>query len=70
MPTVSIITSAFLRGGQTLAKTLGYPDLAMVVVPHPFEILPNDTVVRLAEEKLDEIVGKLMVGHRGNLAKD
>ncbi|MBI3967148.1 MAG: hypothetical protein HY329_16055 [Chloroflexi bacterium] len=44
------------------ARSLGYDDLPMVVVPHPFETLPHEEVRAIAEAKFDEIVGCLVSG--------
>ena len=45
---------------KAAAKSLGYPDIPLVVVPHPFETMPRDQVRKLAEQKYDEIVGKVV----------
>lgn len=45
----------------TAARSLGYPDLPMVFVPHPFETLAEEEVNRLAEEKFQEILDKVAV---------
>lgn len=45
---------------RAAAKGLGYPDLPMVVVPHPFETLDRGFIRQLAEEKFDEIISKVV----------
>ncbi len=59
IPTVSLVTEEFKSLADTAARALGYPDLPMVVVPHPFELLPVEDIERLAEEKFQEIVQKV-----------
>lgn len=59
VPTVAMVTTEFLPLAQAAAKALGYPDLPMVILPHPFETLPPGEVKRLAEEKLDEVCSRL-----------
>ncbi len=58
---MALVTREFQPLAQRAAKPLGYPDLPMVVLPHPFETLPADEMKRLAEEKLDEICSRLTV---------
>jgi hypothetical protein len=53
------VTEEFRKLAQTAARSLGYPDLPMVFVPHPFELLPENEVERLAEEKFEEILGEV-----------
>lgn len=53
------MTREFKNLAETAARSLGYPDLPMVVVPHPFELLSEAEVERLAEEKFDEILAKV-----------
>lgn len=60
VPTSSIVTEQFVSLAKTAATGLGYPDLPMTIVPHPFETLPADRVKQLAEEKADAIVAQLM----------
>ena len=59
LPTVTIVTEQFVSLARSLSRSMGYPDLPMVVVPHPFETLPHDRIRRIAEEKFDEIVSKV-----------
>ena len=59
VPTVAIVTEQFVSLAKNSAKALGYPDLPIVVVPHPFETLPRERIRQIAEEKLDEIVQKV-----------
>lgn len=53
-----MVTEEFLRLAQTSAEALGYPDLPMVVLPHPFETKTVEEARRIAEEKFEEIVQK------------
>lgn len=59
VPTVAIVTEQFVSLAKNSAKALGYPDLPIVVVPHPFETLPRERIHQIAEEKLEEIVQKV-----------
>ncbi len=59
VPSVAVVTEEFTNLAQAIAKARGYPDLPMIIVPHPFETLPEQEVVELAKAKLNEVVGKL-----------
>lgn len=43
---------------RSVAESKGFPDLPMVVVPHPFETKSVEEVRRIAEEKFEEIIEK------------
>ncbi|MFH1484438.1 MAG: hypothetical protein ABIH46_00060 [Chloroflexota bacterium] len=59
IPTVTIVTSEFVPLAKFLAKARGFPDLPLVVVPHPFETLAAETVRKVADEKFDELMKHL-----------
>ncbi|MDO8532719.1 MAG: hypothetical protein Q7T26_11265 [Dehalococcoidia bacterium] len=59
VPTVSLVTEEFVSLFKSAARSLGYPDLPTVVVPHPFETLPKEKIKQLADEKYAEIVSKV-----------
>lgn len=44
MPTAAIVTTSFTALAETLARSKGYPDLAMVVVQHPIGGLKKSEV--------------------------
>ena len=58
------MTEEFKSLAEAAARSLGYPDLPMVVVPHPFEVLAEDVVERLAEAKFQEILDKVALNAR------
>ena len=59
VPTVSVMTEAFADMAKTVGRSLGYADLPILVVPHPFESLPEERVREMADERFDEIVAML-----------
>ena len=61
-PAVTVVTEQFVGLAKQVARGLKYPDLPLVVLPHPFEILSREEVRRLAEEKYQEIVAKIAEG--------
>ncbi|MFN0304615.1 MAG: hypothetical protein ACKVQU_30145 [Burkholderiales bacterium] len=54
------MTEEFKSLAKAAARSLGYADLPMVIVPHPFEVLAEDVVERLAESKFQEILDKVV----------
>jgi len=56
VPTVTVVTEKFVSLAKASAKSYGYPDLPLLIVPHPFETLEPATIRRIAEEKLDECI--------------
>ncbi len=59
VPAVAVVTTEFLRLAQSLARTAGYPDLRILVVPHPFETKPIAEIEALADERASQIVNLL-----------
>lgn len=55
-----VVTQAFVSLAKSLAKSRGYPELSMVVLPHPFETLTRETVDRFADDKFSEILANLL----------
>ena len=58
IPTVAVVTEKFVSLAKASAKALGYPDLPMIVVPHPFETLPAESLREIADAKVHELVAK------------
>lgn len=56
IPTVSVVSSEFVGLFRTMSKAQGFDDLPIVVVPHPWVLLTAPELVRLADEKFEEIV--------------
>ena len=59
MPSVSVITSAFTRAAHTRARSLGMPEVPIVVLPSPLASRTVEGVHELAHEYAQEIVGLL-----------
>ncbi len=59
MATVTVVSSQFESLAKSAARSLGYPHLPMVVVPHPFETLSDEEILRIAEQKLPELIEKV-----------
>lgn len=48
-PAVLVVSTVFVELARGEARALGYEDVPMLVVPHPFGILPGEEVRRLGE---------------------
>ena len=52
---VEVVSTAFLTLGRAQARALGYPDLPMAVIPHPFGVRTRDEVRQMAKQCADDI---------------
>jgi len=60
VPAVVVVTAVFENLGRTAARAQGYPDLRMLVLPHPMEARPEAEVRAIARARFDELVGQLL----------
>jgi hypothetical protein len=51
-----VVTEKFVSLAKASAKSYGYPDLPLLIVPHPFETLDRAVLERIAEEKVEECI--------------
>jgi hypothetical protein len=58
---VTIVTQEFKNLADSVAGFYAFPDLPMVVVPHPFVTLELEEVRAIADAKAEEIVACLVV---------
>jgi hypothetical protein len=54
-----VVTAVFENLGRTAARAQGFPDLRMLVLPHPMEARPEPEVRGLARARLAELIGLL-----------
>ncbi len=59
IPTVSVVTDEFNGLAKATAAAEGWPGLKMVVVPHFFEELKEDAIVKLADAAYPKMVDAL-----------
>jgi hypothetical protein len=52
---LTICSSTFTGLGHTQAKALGFPDLPIALVPHPFGSLSREKIQGIAEQCADDI---------------
>ena len=61
IPTVTVITEPFTVAADTVARSLGLPDVPRVVIPHDYLSEDTDAIAKKLEPLLDEIVDRLLV---------
>jgi len=54
-----VVTEVFENLARTAARAQGYPDLRMLVLPHPMESRPEAEIRALAAARFGEIVAAL-----------
>ena len=59
MPAAVVVTAVFENLGRTAARAQGYPDLRMLVLPHPMESRPEAEVRAIARARFRELIGLL-----------
>lgn len=61
IPTVTVVTEPFTLAADTVARSLGMPDIPRVVVPHDYLSEDNDAIAKKLEPLLEEILDALLV---------
>ena len=61
IPTVTVVTEPFTVAADTVARSLGLPDVPRVVIPHDYLSEDTDAIAKKLEPLLDEIVDRLLV---------
>lgn len=61
IPTVTVVTEPFTVAADTVARSLGMPDVPRVVVPHDYLSEGTDAIAKKLEPLLDEILNRLLV---------
>ena len=51
------MTEVFQNLARTAARAQGYPDLRMLVLPHPMESRPEAEVRAIARQRFEELIG-------------
>lgn len=59
IPTLTLVTSSFVRLAQVTSQGMGMPDQALVVIPHPMGGIPSDVVRAKISNAFPEIVNRL-----------
>ena len=70
IPTAVVGTEPFLDEAIEQARVLGMPDLRIVTVPHPVQLLTHEQVAELADAALADVVSLLTADHAGPRPQD
>ncbi len=61
-PAVAVVTRVFENLARTAARAHGYPDLRLLVLPHPMESRPEAEVREIARAHFAELLALLGTG--------
>jgi hypothetical protein len=56
---VAVVTAVFENLARTAARAQGYPDLRLLVLPHPMESRPEAEVRAIARARFRDVVALL-----------
>jgi hypothetical protein len=59
VPAVVVVTEVFENLARTAARAQGYPELRMLVLPHPMESRPEAEVRAIARERFQALIDLL-----------
>jgi len=62
VPAVVVVTEVFENLARTAARAQGYPDLRMLVLPHPMESRPDAEVRAITAARFRELIALLAGG--------
>jgi hypothetical protein len=55
-----VVTEVFANLAATAARARGYPDLPILVLPHPMETRSAEEIEALADERFAELISRLV----------
>jgi hypothetical protein len=59
---VVVVTAVFENLGRTAARAQGFPDLRMLVLPHPMEARPEAEIRAICQTRFAELMALLADG--------
>jgi len=60
VPTAVVCTAPFVSSGKAMAVAHGFPEYPFVIMPHPINATPYETLDSWVEDTLPEIVRLLL----------
>ena len=61
MPAAVVLTEVFENLGLTAARAQGYPDVRMLILPHPMEARPEADIRAIARARFADLIGLIGV---------
>ena len=61
IPTVTVVTEPFTVAADTVARSLGMPDVPRVVIPHDYLSEDTDVIAKKLEPLMEEILDRLLI---------
>ena len=61
IPTVTLVTEPFTAAADTVARSLGMPDVPRVAIPHDYLSEETDAIAKKLEPLLEDILNQLLV---------
>jgi hypothetical protein len=62
VPAVFVASAEFVQAAESQSRSLGFPDVARVFVPHPIQDRTDDEMRAYADAAFDEIVSRVSRG--------
>jgi hypothetical protein len=66
IPSVFVASAEFVQAADSQARSLGFPTVARVFVPHPIQDRTDEEMQAYADAAYDEIVSKVTEGNSGD----
>lgn len=61
IPTVTFVTEPFVGAARSVARSLGLPDLPLVVIPHDYLVEDDDALRARLATVLDDVMAAVVV---------
>lgn len=65
IPTVTFVTEPFVGAARAVARSLGLPDLRLVVIPHDYLVEDDDALRARLEAAFPQVVAAIVAGGEG-----
>ena len=62
IPTVTFVTEPFVSAARAVARSLGLPDLRLVVIPHDYLVEDDDALRTRLDAVFPQVVSAIVAG--------